>query len=436
MPSPPPAPAPRASAPAAPLWVRGVGHRAAKRFTDGTHRCCAPEETFARIRPHFAAAGITRLADVSGLDRVGVTTVVAVRPNARSLSTAAGKGFTRAAATVSAAMEALECYHAEHVRLPTTVATYRELESAGATIPLDCLPLARRSLFRPTRPEAWLAGWDLVAQRDTWVPYHGVALVDPPAPRPPLARSFVQDSNGLASGNHLLEAACAALYELIERDAVACHRLAEFRTGYRAPLVALDAVESPLVQDLLARFRAVGLRATARDCAVDTDVPVYMAHLVDERDRNVGVFGGWGAHLDPDVALIRALTEAAQSRAVYVSGSRDDVFRCDERQARFDDTPAAVAALLAPGSDRDGAPGAIRPSGAGASFEADATTLVGRLRGVGVEQVILVDLGHEEFGIPVVKAIAPGLEGYTSHNYVAGRRAAAFCAAHPGGRSS
>ena len=35
--------------------------------------------------------------------------------------------------------------------------------------------------------------------------------------------------------------------------------------------------------------------------------------------------GGFGAHVDPEVALVRALTEAAQARLAKIHGARDDV---------------------------------------------------------------------------------------------------------------
>ena len=72
-----------------------------------------PEETLARLVPHLGRMGITRVANVTGLDRVGVPVVTAVRPNARSLAVSQGKGLTLAAAKVSAIMEAAELYHAE-----------------------------------------------------------------------------------------------------------------------------------------------------------------------------------------------------------------------------------------------------------------------------------------------------------------------------------
>ena len=98
--------------------------------------------------------------------------------------------------------------------------------------------------------------------------------------------------------------------ERIERDAMTCHFLAEFRTNHRMPRVRLDTIESPLVQDVLERLRAGDIVPLIFDCTVDTQVPTFFAYIYDAKNRNVGVAGGAGSHLDPAIAMIRALTEA------------------------------------------------------------------------------------------------------------------------------
>ncbi len=411
--------APEIGAP--PIFIGGRPLRAAKRFVNGTHRCVSPEETWERIRPNLRRAGITRLADVTGLDRVGVTTVTAVRPNAATLSTSAGKGFTRMAATVSAAMEALEMYHAENPRFESVIATYDELRASGPVIERERLSLSRYSLFKPGRPETWVRGWDLLQGCETWLPWVCAAMAGRPVQQPRMEVEMPMTSNGLASGNHILEAACAALYEVIERDAVTCQLHADAASGHGAPIVALESLEWPLVQELLARFTAAGLRVVARDCTTDTDVPVYTAQLFDERTRGFGVFGGFGAHLDPEIALIRALTEAAQSRVIYISGSRDDTFRLDERQVRHNDTEAQLARNTAPGLVE-----APRRTGeTTTSFEADLAILLDKVQRAGIQQVLFVDLTLDDFQIPVARIVAPGLEGFVGHDYMPGERAAA-----------
>lgn len=409
---------------AAPVLYRGTALRAAKRFAGGTHRTAEPEETLERIRPHLRTAGITRLADVTGLDRIGIPTVLAYRPNSPTLSNAAGKGFTLAAAMVSGAMEGMELHHAENPRLPALHRSYGALVAEGRAIPRHRLALTRDALFSENRREYWVEGWDLLSQQEALVPYDSVAMLTHPAQRPDFWMAFPCTSNGLASGNHLLEAACSALMEVIERDALACHRAAFLTRQHSYARVALETVEHALVQDLLARFEAAQVGVLLYDLTVDTEVPVYSATLYDRVNRHLGMYGGYGAHLDPGVAMVRALTEAAQSRLTYIAGSRDDYFRHDYLKHRMGDGEQEIRAMEAVPATVDAR---ARVSEATDSFEGDTALLLEKLSAAGLEQVVLVDLTHEEVGIPVVRVVVPGLEGYPSHqHYMPGRRARVF----------
>jgi ribosomal protein S12 methylthiotransferase accessory factor len=405
---------------AAPISFRGVEHRAAKRFLEGTHRTCSPEETLERIRPLFPMAGITRLADVTGLDRIGISTILAMRPNAPTLANSSGKGFTLVAATVSAAMEGIELQLAEtfHVHEGTAHgdsvrATHRELERDGLVCPLELLPLAHSSLFNADMPEYWTMGFDLIQQRPMAVPY---ALVTMSAEARKYSQVWFQvGSNGLASGNVFLEAVCSALSEVIERDAVTCTEL-EWGTS-RAPVasVDLDSVPYATVNALVDGLRDAGLLPLLLDCTVDTEVPTYRATLLDEALTSSGTFGGYGAHLDPEVAMIRALTEAVQGRTVYIAGSRDDLMTLEHRRLRR----RGMAGVLQQARDMKRETAVLRESQAGPTFEEDCATLLGHLQAAGFEHAVVVDLASPELGISVVRVVVPGLEGYHSFQYYA-----------------
>ena len=98
-----------------------------KAFRAGTHRLVAPAETLGRVRTHMPGMCITRIANVTGLDSIGIPVVVVCRPNSRSLSVSQGKGLDLEAAKASALMESIEGYHAEHIDLPLRVGSYGEL---------------------------------------------------------------------------------------------------------------------------------------------------------------------------------------------------------------------------------------------------------------------------------------------------------------------
>ena len=86
-----------------------------KRYKDDTHRALAPEETLSRIDSKMPAAGITRVADITNLDRVGIPVFSSIRPMAEkgAISVYNGKGATPTEAKVSAMMEGIERYSGE-----------------------------------------------------------------------------------------------------------------------------------------------------------------------------------------------------------------------------------------------------------------------------------------------------------------------------------
>jgi YcaO-like protein with predicted kinase domain len=100
---------------------------APKRFHVGTHRLTDPSQTLQRVTPFMSAMGITRVGNITGLDRIGIPVAIAVRPNSRSLAVAQGKGTSLDAAKASALMEAIETYHAENIVHSLRYGTYADL---------------------------------------------------------------------------------------------------------------------------------------------------------------------------------------------------------------------------------------------------------------------------------------------------------------------
>lgn len=417
-----PASAENASPEAPPLVYRGRAFSERKSYRHGTDRSIAPEETMRRIEPLFRRVGLTRLADITGLDRIGIPVVVSIRPNGWYLAVDAGKGLTLEAARVSAAMECLERYAGEEARPESFRDTYENVARAHRIAPPERLPLARESLFRANRPERWTLAWDLMAGGEAAMPACMVPLGRAFTDRADKL-SFLVSSSGLASGNNFLEAVLSGLYEVVERDATSIWRVASDRMRAHVPRVRMESIRHPLVLELLERFRSAGVRAVLHDCTMDTRVPVYMALLFDDEARRVGVYRGYGAHLDPEVAMTRALTEAAQSRLVYIAGSRDDVLRYNYARSRFYDGRRAHEWMLANDVEVD----AHRHEDAsGPTFEGDVATVLGRLRDVGLDQALAIDITPDFFPVSVARVFVPGLEGYMHEHFAPGERARRF----------
>ena len=197
--------------------MRAAATSTAKQDLGGTMRCRDAASTLAWVRPMLPQFGITRLANVTGLDRIGIPVWMCIRPNGRSLSVSQGKGVTAELAQASAAMESIELYHAEHVAPPDLVASYREARRHHAVLdPRDLQPGPCWRTYTPTRPIAWIRGTDLASGEPLFVPHARVNCTGA-APIPTMGCSFVT-STGLASGNHRSEALCHAMFEVIERD--------------------------------------------------------------------------------------------------------------------------------------------------------------------------------------------------------------------------
>jgi ribosomal protein S12 methylthiotransferase accessory factor len=366
------------------------------RLRDGTHRAATLDETWARWSPVAKRAGVTRIAELTGLDTLGIPVFAAIRPMGRSLSTQQGKGMTTAAARVSALMESLETFSAEEVSAKVVRGSYRELAKRRRVVDVRRLPRPRGRIDLGARWE-WVEGWDLVESEPVLVPKQAVTL-DTTFRKPPV---FDISSNGLASGNVLVEAIVHGLCEVIERDAEAAWR----RTGGDRRIV-LDSIGDPGCRALIERITAAGARLFVWDLASDLEIAaIGCAIMEDPREpawRTLGFYQGFGAHLVPEVALARAITEAAQTRLTYIAGGRDDFFPFDYARATDPELLADLWERLAAPCDEPVA-FADLPRALTRGLGDDLATLVERF-----DEVIVVDLTHPAIGVPVVKVLVPG----------------------------
>lgn len=397
---------------------------APKQYRAGTHRMISPEETSRRVRPLMAVMGITRIANITGLDRLGIPVVTVCRPNARSLAVSQGKGLDLTSARVSGLMEAVETYHAEHITLPLTLASYNELRFSHPLVDVTRLPRVSVGSFHPHARLLWIEGRELRGNTPVWLPYE-LVHTDYTVPLPSGSGSFFMSSNGLASGNHLLEAISHGICEVVERDATTLWHLRGAEARRRTRL-ELDSVDDPGCRQVLEKFERAGVDVAVWETTSDVGLSAFLCMTAErspEPHRPLFPTTGAGCHPARQVALLRALTEAAQVRATLISGSRDDLgvaryyetlrdpalwrrvqklMRSGERVRRFHDVPTFE----------------------GSSFDEDVAWELERLAAAGLEQVAVVDLTKPAFGIPVARVVIPGLEAiHDAPGYVPGARA-------------
>ena len=394
----------------------GTGVKAYRR---GTHRTVDPATTLARVQPCLASMGITRIANVTGLDRIGVPVVMVCRPNSRSLAVSQGKGLTLEAAKASGVMEAIELYHAERIELPLKLGSARELARAHRLIDLDALPRLAGSSFHPDLPILWIEGRNLLTDLPAWLPYE-VVHTRYTLPLPSGSGCFPASSNGLASGNHVLEAINHGIAEVVERDSTTLwnHLDKAARARTRIDLSTIDDEDCTLV---LAQLERAEFAVAVWDVTTDLGIAAFYCLITDRHREHAHSGAGAGAHPARAVALLRALTEAIQVRTTYITGSRDDL-RPDEF------TPPAIAhklrrarALMSEGVARRHFRDV--PTYDSRTCAEDLAWMLDRLRAVGIREVMAVDLTRPEIGVPVVRVVIPRLEGPDDHDrYVAGPR--------------
>ena len=392
--------------------VRSQPDRAGfKAYRRGTHRTVDPATTLARVQPYLAAMGITRIANVTGLDRIGVPVVMVCRPNSRSLAVSQGKGLTLDAAKASGVMEAIELYHGERIERPLTLGSVRDLGARHRLVDLDRLPPRTESRFHLNLQLLWIEGRDLLSDEPVWLPYE-VVHTNYTLPFPSGSGCFIDHTNGLASGNDLIEAINHGICEVVERDSTAIWNHLGRQSRDRARL-ELRTIEDDDCVEILDKLRRADFEVAAWDTTTDVGIASFYCLIFDQRDEWAHIGAGAGAHPSRSVALLRALTEAVQVRTTYITGSRDDLppdhFTAPTIQQKLQRARALMATRAA------GRHFGQVPTYESTTVGDDLAWILARLRSAGIEEVIALDLTLPEFGIPVARVVIPGLEGPDEH---------------------
>ena len=202
-------------------------------------------------------------------------------------------------------------------------------------------PIAR---FNPDAPMLWVEGRNLIDDQSDLGPLradsrsfdHRWTAV---------SGFFSGSTNGLASGNHILEATSHALCELIERDATALWRQSS-ATEQDRRRVDLATVDDAECRSVLDRFASAQIDLAVWDVTTDVGVPAFQCFAAD-RTGEIGHVGvGAGCHPTRNIALLRATTEAAQVRTTYIVGSREDIGHSDYRSATLASKSERARAMM------------------------------------------------------------------------------------------
>ena len=246
-----------------------------------------------------------------------------------------GKGSTAEQGEASALMEAIERYsgifQGDEIRVtrrftdfpqgaaipPNEVLLFSDAQYRGrlaAIMGHDVTPTAPP--FDPSAKIEWSPVWSLRDERFRYLPTSLLYFFYSGGP----AASYIHaDSNGCAAGNTIEEAIVQGFLELVERDSYA---IWWYNRSQRSEL-DLSWFDDPYVRDLKAQLAETGRRLWLLDITSDLGIPSFVALSHAMQDGHDFVEYGSGAHFDPRIALLRALTEVNQFLSIGLMGARN-----------------------------------------------------------------------------------------------------------------
>lgn len=411
-----------------------------KTFTrDGGHRVRSPEATLERYERHVSpiTGAVSRLERV---DRSGVAHGYAAGLNVAlptgaltDLGTglrgsSAGKGITDAQARTSALCEALERYSGVYQGSePRRRARMADLGDA-AIHPNACMGFSARQYrtrdqwnaacarkhavpvpFEEDASVHWTPLWSLTRREQRFLP---TALCFYAYPVASEAAMCVACSNGNAAGNTLEEAILQGLLELVERDSAAVW----WYTRLRRPAIALESFDEPYLEAARAHLGGHDRDLWVLDLTSDLGIPAAVAVSRRMAPGAEEIMVGFGAHLDPRIAVLRAVTELQQLLLPWLSrGDRGMSDRPGREEAALRDwlMTATVAEhpYLVPDPTAPPRPAASFPREWSDDLLEDIRTCQAKLERLGLELMVL-DQTRPDIELPVVKVFVPGLRHF------------------------
>ena len=420
------------------------------KWTEDTSRVIPVKETLRKVIPIADMIGITRIADITEMDVLRIPNYSVVLPGTEDyIWVYSGKGATKLHAKASALMETVERYSA----LPSSghkkmiSGTFEKLSKNYDVLhPSDVVePMAFE--FNDDMDMDFIEGYDIANNEEILVPVP-LALFRY-TPRPPTVNPYsLHHTNGLASGNVLEEAICHSLCEVIERDAASLAELRAsaipfhilkslssyfIRKGYKIeaiksadfvddytifPDVECFGIEFPACQDLIEKFEKSKIPLIIKDITSDIGIPTFIAGSIEWITHDYGYLAeGHGTHPNARIAILRAITEVSQTRAANIQGARDDLRKIsyghsntdDKRMWQFMKSKRTIDFAKITTFNYD-------------NILDDINLIKSKLIGKGLTRIIIVNLTNPDIGIPVVRAIVPGLETFKISKSVIGKR--------------
>lgn len=379
------------------------------------------EETLKAVASISMSRGISRVVNTTWLDKIGIPVYASIRPDGAegSLCVHAGKGFTPDEAKVGAYMEAVEFSFSESGRniANWTISTpLAVVESFKGQIRFSDFCPRRGSTVQADSPLAVVNAKEVLAGcGDVLLP---AELVFHPYHDNPGVRLYGTSTNGLASGNTVSEALVHGLAEVMERHIRSLDVMID-------KSLLVDTTNAPhKVRSMVEKISAAGLIVKLRYSENEFGLP-YFSSYVMEPDEHNPIAAGFGFHPISEIAAIRAIAEAAQSRLSHIHGGRDDIIkrvRLVEKLGRSAELNHIRRSRVAVFSNINMVEFKDVPSRKISELDDAQSCLFESLKRVGMNHVAYVQLTPKHYPVHVVRVVVPGAEMFEYELNRAGQR--------------
>jgi YcaO-like protein with predicted kinase domain len=360
-------------------------------------RVFSNDQTLDRVLKYRYYLGVTRINHISDLDIFDIPIVSVTRPNVNihQLSAAQGKGLTLLEATVSALMEAVERQAGESYPIDKT-ATLKEMGSDCIDPSIFGIDCSKDTVID------WVKGISLKASKNVYIP--AAKVLFPYIPTVNAKEISSSTTNGLASGNTLLEATLHGLFEVIER-----HGIYEFLEGAPAKYLDLETL-APTEKRLVKSIEETGSRICILDLSEFSLLPTVFVSLLRNHPMSPSIMvAGQGCHRDFAIAIRRGITEAVQSHTVSLQGSREDLIR---HHSNWDTPEESLKDMWEEAKENAKKVGISKfesTTSENKIISEHVEEVCELLRSAGYSDVIVTDVTNPEVKIPVVSVIVPGI---------------------------
>lgn len=285
-----------------------------KRYTYGQEKACSPIETIEKAFKRLTQIDTPILKEIlriDDLDRIGIPVYMCKVNEEISKSLrigeSFGKGVTSEQAKASALMELVERFSNFSFLLKDNylIDSYINLEKE--TIPIETLLEPLDKVFKENSfidelkkiKLRWFEVYNLSESKKVAFPLHWFYRI--------------YGTTGWAAGNTLEEATLQALCEIIERHCISV----VMEERLEVPTIEIESIENPLIKDLIKKIISSRIEIFIKDFSLDLGIPTIAVIAYDPlaSTPTLKVYGSAGTHLNPELALIRAVTELLQHRA-------------------------------------------------------------------------------------------------------------------------